>query len=44
MNEENTVTLIIDGQKVEVEERTTILKAAKELGIEIPILCYHPAL
>ena len=41
---ENTVTLTVDGQKIEVEEGTTILKAAKELGIEIPTLCYHPAL
>ena len=38
------VNLAINGQKVEVEEGTTILKAAKELGIEIPTLCYHPAL
>ena len=38
------VNLTIDGQKTEVEEGTTILKAAKEVGIEIPTLCYHPAL
>ncbi|TES90360.1 MAG: 4Fe-4S dicluster domain-containing protein [Candidatus Cloacimonadota bacterium] len=38
------VNLKIDGQKIEVEEGTTILKAASELSIEIPTLCYHPAL
>jgi len=38
------VNLTIDGQKIEVEEGITILKAASELGIEIPTLCYHPAL
>jgi len=38
------VKLTIDDQKVEVEEGTTILMAARELGIEIPTLCYHPAL
>ncbi len=34
------VTLTIDGKKVEVPAGTTIYKAAKELGIDIPILCY----
>ncbi len=34
------VTLTIDGNKVEVPAGTTIYKAAKELGIDIPVLCY----
>ncbi|MGD2161900.1 MAG: 2Fe-2S iron-sulfur cluster-binding protein [Anaerolineales bacterium] len=34
------VSLTIDGKKVEVEEGTTILKAAEHAGIEIPVLCY----
>lgn len=38
------IGLTIDGNKVAVEEGTTILNAARELGIEIPTLCYHPAL
>ena len=38
------VKLIIDGQKVEIEEGKTILEAAKKCSIEIPTLCYHPAL
>jgi heterodisulfide reductase subunit A len=38
------VTLTIDGKKVEVEEGTTVLQAAEELGIRIPTLCYFKAL
>jgi len=38
------INLTINGQKIEVEEGTTILSAASEIGIEIPTLCYHPAL
>jgi formate dehydrogenase major subunit len=35
-----TVTLTIDGREVTVPEGTTILHAARELGIEIPVLCH----
>jgi NADP-reducing hydrogenase subunit HndD len=34
------IKLIIDGKSVEVPKGTTIYKAAKSLGIDIPILCY----
>ena len=34
------VTLEIDGRPVTVPEGTTILHAARELGIEIPVLCH----
>ncbi len=34
------VKLTIDNKLVEVEKGTTIYKAAKELGIDIPVLCY----
>ncbi len=34
------VTLTIDGKQVTVEEGTTILEAAKSVGIDIPTLCY----
>ena len=37
-------TLSIDGKEVRVESGTTILEAAKKLGIEIPHYCYHPGL
>lgn len=39
-----TVTLTIDGRTVEVASGTTILNAAKGLGISIPVLCHHPRL
>ncbi len=35
------VKLTIDGKETEVAAGTTILNAAKQLGIEIPSLCYH---
>jgi len=35
-----TVSLRIDGQEVTVPSGTTIIKAAAELGIEIPALCH----
>lgn len=34
------VKLTIDNKTVEVEKGTTIYKAAKKLGIDIPVLCY----
>jgi coenzyme F420-reducing hydrogenase beta subunit len=35
----------IDGRAVvEIEEGQTILEAARSVGIDIPTLCYHPAL
>jgi NADH-quinone oxidoreductase subunit G len=36
-----TVTLTIDGQTVTVPKGTTVYHAARQLGIEIPIFCYH---
>ena len=38
------VTLTIDGQKTTVEDGTTVLEAARQIGIDIPALCYHPVL
>ena len=38
------IKLTIDGQTVEVPEGTTVLKAARQMGIEIPTLCDHPQL
>ena len=34
------ITLTIDRQQVTVEEGTTVLEAARQLGIDIPTLCY----
>ncbi len=38
------ISATIDGQTVKVPVGTTILEAAKELGIRIPTLCHHPDL
>ncbi len=35
------VTAIIDGVEVKVPLGTTILEAAKKIGVRIPTLCYH---
>jgi NADH-quinone oxidoreductase subunit G/[NiFe] hydrogenase diaphorase moiety small subunit len=39
-----TVTITIDGIETKVPFGTTILEAAKGLGIRIPTLCHHPDL
>ncbi len=38
------ITLVIDGKQVKVNEGTTVLEAAREAGVYIPTLCYHPGL
>ncbi|HWQ05351.1 MAG TPA: 2Fe-2S iron-sulfur cluster-binding protein [Longilinea sp.] len=35
------ISLTIDGQAVTAPEGTTILKAAAEIGVAIPTICYH---
>jgi NADP-reducing hydrogenase subunit HndD len=35
-----TIKLTIDNKTIEVPKGTTIYKAAREVGIEIPVLCY----
>lgn len=35
------LTLKIDGREVTVAEGTTVLEAAKSIGIQIPTLCHH---
>jgi NADH dehydrogenase/NADH:ubiquinone oxidoreductase subunit G len=42
--EASRVTLTINGKSVQVPAGTTILDAAKRVGIEIPAICYHPNL
>jgi NADH-quinone oxidoreductase subunit G len=37
----NLATLTIDGQPVTVPKGTLIVEAAKRVGIEIPVFCYH---
>ncbi|MGH7902899.1 MAG: 2Fe-2S iron-sulfur cluster-binding protein [Candidatus Dormibacteraceae bacterium] len=36
-----TVTLTVDGRSVTVARGTLVVEAAKALGIEIPVFCYH---
>ena len=36
------ITLRINGQEVTVDKGATILEAARQAGIYIPTLCYHP--
>jgi NADH dehydrogenase/NADH:ubiquinone oxidoreductase subunit G len=40
----STFTMTIDSQTVEAQKGDTILQAARRGGINIPVLCYHPAL
>lgn len=42
MNKE--IGLTIDSQNLNISEKSTILDAAKKIGINIPTLCYHPDL
>ena len=44
MTDNGTLTITIDGQKVETTEGRTVLEAALEAGIYIPNLCYDPQL
>lgn len=41
---DQTVTLTIDGQVVEVPKGTMLIEAAKQAGILVPHYCYHPSL
>ena len=44
MSRKKTISLTIDDMPIRVDEGTTIMDAAEELGIRIPRLCYHPDL
>jgi len=39
----DSVSLTIDGQQASVEQGTTVLKAAQQISIEIPTICFHEA-
>src|ERR671916_92434 len=36
-----TVTVTVDGREVTVAEGTTIYDAAKQVGVDIPVLCHN---
>lgn len=38
------VTLTIDGTEVSVSRGTLLVDAAKQVGIDVPVFCYHPKL
>ena len=38
------LTLTIDGREVTVPEGTTVWQAARQAGVEIPVLCHDPRL
>ena len=38
-----TVTLIMDGKEITVEDGQTLLEAAREHGSDVPTICYHDA-
>jgi aldehyde:ferredoxin oxidoreductase len=38
------ISITINGKKTEVEQDTTLLKAARQLKISIPTICHHDAL
>lgn len=45
ISEETRVAkLTIDGKRISVKEGVTVLEAARQSGIYIPTLCYHPSL
>src|SRR5258708_31991890 len=37
------VSLTIDAQTISVEQGTTLLKAAQQVGKDVPTICYHDA-
>jgi NADH-quinone oxidoreductase subunit G len=39
--EDNLVSLTIEGRKVSVPKGTLVVEAAKRVGVEIPVFCYH---
>jgi formate dehydrogenase alpha subunit len=41
---EKTITVNIDGQEIKAAPGSSILEVAREAGINIPTLCYHPRL
>ena len=40
---DETIQLELDGKQISVVKGATLLEAAQEAGIEIPVICYHEA-
>jgi len=43
-DQKEMITLTIDGRPATVAKGTTVLEAAKSIGIDIPYFCWHPKL
>ncbi len=43
-NSPDKVTLTVDGREVNVPKGTLLVEAAKTIGVQIPVFCYHPRL
>ncbi|PJF41741.1 MAG: 4Fe-4S dicluster domain-containing protein [Chloroflexi bacterium] len=41
--DDNMITFTLDGEEITVPEGTTLLEAARMIGKEIPVICYHDA-
>jgi NADH-quinone oxidoreductase subunit G len=41
---DDLITLTINGREVRVPKGTLLVEAAKQVGLEIPVFCYHPKL
>lgn len=39
---DDLVNITIDGHQVSVPQGTLLVEAAREIGLEIPVYCYHP--
>ena len=39
--QENQIPITIDGQEITVAEGTTVLQAARQMGLDIPTMCYE---
>ncbi|MBD48527.1 MAG: hypothetical protein CL891_05495 [Dehalococcoidia bacterium] len=42
--QENEITIVIDGIEIKTAPGKTVLDAARDAGIYIPYLCYHPGM
>ncbi len=40
---DDSITLTLDGDEIRVSRGTTLLDAAQQAGVDIPVICYHEA-
>ena len=41
MSKDDNIDITINDQHVSVPKGTLVVEAAKQIGIEIPVFCYH---